>query len=181
LNIGIANPSFSVWAGSFLYPNLPIILVVECETQAQQARLELARIGFDLLAGFIVADDLDEKQQIAQIEAREFLTSLESPQGVVTLDVRSAQEWSRDHLEAAIHISLPQLPVRMGGFSKKVPLALLCESGYRSSIAASLLQSKGFRRLSNVVGGMLAVRRLSSCAKASEGNLSVPFDDSRRS
>lgn len=167
LNIGIASPSFSVWAGSFLNPDLPTILVVESETQAQQARLELARIGFDQVAGFIVADDLDEKQQIAQIGAREFLTSLESPQGVVILDVRSAQEWSRDHLEAAIHISLPQLLVRMGGFSEKVPLALLCESGYRSSIAASLLQSKGFRRLSNVVGGMRAVRRLSCCTKAS--------------
>lgn len=81
LNIGIASPSFSVWAGSFLNPDFPIILVVECETQAQQAQLELARIGFDQVAGFIAADDLDEKQQIAQIGAREFLTSLESPQG----------------------------------------------------------------------------------------------------
>jgi hypothetical protein len=59
------------------------------------------------------------------------------------------QEWSQDHLEGAIHIPLPHLLRRIGGFSRKVPLVVACGSGYRSSIAASLLESKGFERLSN--------------------------------
>ena len=75
--------------------------------QAQQAQLELARIGFDQVIGFITADDLDEKQQITQIGARDFLTSLESQQRPLILDVRSAQEWSQDHLEGAIHMPCP--------------------------------------------------------------------------
>jgi rhodanese-related sulfurtransferase len=154
LNIGIASPSFSVWSGFFVNPDLPIVLVIESETQAQQAQLELARIGFDQVAGFIAADDLDEKQQITQIGARDFLTSLEDPQRPVILDVRSAQEWSQDHLEGAIHIPLPQLLGRLGELSRNAPLTILCASGYRSSIAASLLESKGFERLTNVMGGM---------------------------
>jgi len=163
LNIGIASPSFSVWCGFFVNPDLPIVLVVEYETQAHRAQLELARIGFDRVVGFITADDLDEKQQITQLGARDFLVSLESPQRPVILDVRSAPEWTQDHLEGAIHIPLPQLLHRIGEFSRKMPLTVVCRSGYRSSIAVSLLESQGFRRLTNLMGGMHAVRHLPCC------------------
>jgi hydroxyacylglutathione hydrolase len=168
LNIGIANPSFSVWAGFFVNPDLPVALVVECETEAQRAQLELARIGFDHVVGFITPDDLDETQQITQVGARDFLASLEVPQRPVILDVRSAQEWGQEHLEGAIHIPLPQLLRRIGDFSRKVPLTIVGGSGYRSSIAASLLESEGFERLSNVMGGMRAVRHKSDCTKVSD-------------
>ncbi|MBV9876526.1 MAG: MBL fold metallo-hydrolase, partial [Verrucomicrobia bacterium] len=158
LNIGIASPSFSVWSGFFINADLPIVLVAEHEMQVQQAQLELARIGFDQVAGFITADDLDEKHQITQIGARDLLASIESPQRPVIVDVRSDQEWTQDHLEGAIHVPLPQLLDRIEELSRKVPLTVLCGSGYRSSIAASLLESKGFERLTNVIGGMHAVR-----------------------
>ena len=165
LNIGIASPSFPVWCGFFVNPDLPTVLVVESETQAQRTQLELDRIGFDQVVGFITADDLDKKQQITQIGARDFLTSLESPRRPVILDVRSAQEWSQDHLEGAIHIPLPQLLGCIGELSRKEPLTVLCGSGYRSSIAASLLESEGFERLSNVMDGMYAVRQGLCCTK----------------
>ena len=93
LNIGVAGPSFSVWCGFFVNPDLPVALVVEYETEAQRAQLELARIGFDHVVGFISADDLDETLQITQMGARDFLASLESPQRPLIVDVRSAQEW----------------------------------------------------------------------------------------
>lgn len=160
LNIGIASPSFAVWCGFFVNPDLPISLVVDHEREAQRAQLELARIGFDQIAGFITSDDLEETQQITQIGVRDYLASLESPQRPVTLDVRSAQEWSQYHLEGAIHIPLPQLLRRIGGISRKLPLTVVCGSGYRSSIAASLLEMEGFERLSNVMGGMHAIRRV---------------------
>lgn len=168
LNIGIASPSFSVWSGFFVNPDRPIALVVDNETEAQRAQLELARIGFDQVVGFITADDLDETQQITQIGACDFLASLENRQRPVILDVRSAHEWSQDHLEGAIHIPLTQLLDRTRGFSRKVPLTVVCGSGYRSSIAASLLESEGFQRLTNVMGGMHAVRHVSCCMKASD-------------
>jgi rhodanese-related sulfurtransferase len=158
LNIGIAGPSFCVWSGFFVNPDLPILLVVEYEADAPRAQLELARIGFDQVVGFITADDLDETQQITQIGARDLVAFLESPKRPIILDVRSAQEWSQDHLEGAMHIPLPQLLRRLGGFPREAPLVVVCGSGYRSSIAASLLESEGFERLSNVMGGMHAVR-----------------------
>jgi hydroxyacylglutathione hydrolase len=158
VNIGVASPAFSVWCGFFVDPDRAIALVVEYETEAQQAQLELTRIGFDRVAGFFAADDLDETLQITQMGARDFLASLESPQRPLILDVRAAQEWTHDHLEGAVHLPLPQLLRRIGGIPRNAPLTVVCASGYRSSIAASLLESRGFERLVNVMGGMYAVR-----------------------
>jgi len=158
VNIGVASPAFSVWCGFFVDPDRAIALVVEYETEAKQAQLELTRIGFDQVAGFFAADDLDETLQITQMGARDFLASLESPQRPLILDVRAAQEWTHDHLAGAVHLPLPQLLRRIGGIPRNAPLTVVCASGYRSSIAASLLESRGFERLVNVMGGMYAVR-----------------------
>ena len=49
---------------------------------------------------------------------------------------------------------LPGVPARLSELPKDEPLAVICGSGYRSSIAASFLQSRGFRRVQNVMGGM---------------------------
>jgi rhodanese-related sulfurtransferase len=158
LNIGAATPSFSVWCGFFVNADLPIALVVDYETEAERAQLELVRIGFDQIVGFISADDLDETLQITQIGARDFLASMESPRRPLIVDVRTAQEWSLDHLEGAVHIPLPQLLGSIGGITRNAPLTVVCGSGYRSSIAASLLEREGFDRLVNVMGGMYAIR-----------------------
>ncbi|MBV9874225.1 MAG: hypothetical protein JO025_05815 [Verrucomicrobia bacterium] len=161
LNIGIANPLFAVWSGFFVNLDSPIALVVEFETDARQARFELARIGFDQVVGFVTADDLDETEEIPQTKAQDFLASLETPQRPVILDVRTASEWSEDRLEDSINIPLPQLIRRIGELSREAHLTVLCSAGYRSSIAVSLLKAEGFERLSNVAGGMHAVRQVS--------------------
>jgi len=154
VNIGVANPSFPVWSGFFVNPDQPIALVVEDEQEAERAQLNLARIGFDQIAGFLVAEDLQETLKIAQVGAGDLVAALAESQGPITIDVRSAQEYSRDHLEGAVNIPLPSLLRRIGEFSRDSALAVVCASGYRSSIATSLLESAGFTRLSNVVGGM---------------------------
>jgi hydroxyacylglutathione hydrolase len=158
LNIGIASPSFSVWCGFFVSPDLPILLVADYESEVKRAQLELARIGFDQVIGFIPADDLGETLQITQIGARDFLERLDSGQRPTVLDVRTAQEWTQDHVEGSVNIPLPRLSRQTGGFAHKAPLTILCGSGYRSSIAASILEADGFAHLTNVMGGMHAVR-----------------------
>ena len=158
LNIGIASPSFAVWCGFFVNPDLPILLVADYESEANSARLELSRIGFDQVMGFVPADDLGETLQITQIGARDFLELLESGKRPTVLDVRSAPEWTQDHVGGAVNIPLARLSQRTGGFAHNAPVIILCGSGYRSSIAASLLEAEGFERLSNVMGGMHAVR-----------------------
>jgi hypothetical protein len=59
-------------------PDLPILLVVEYESEAERAQLELARIDLDRVAGYITADNLSETLQITQIGARDLLAAMES-------------------------------------------------------------------------------------------------------
>jgi hydroxyacylglutathione hydrolase len=158
VNIGVASPSFAVWCGFFINGDLPILLVVDHNTEAQQAKLELARIGFDQFAGFLLADDLEETLQITQLGAQDLLAAGNNRLRSVVLDVRTAQEWNADPLEGAIHIALPQILRQIGKLPRQSSIVVVCGSGYRSSIATSLLEGEGFPHISNVMGGMLAIR-----------------------
>ena len=158
VNIGVASPSFAVWCGFFINGDLPTLLIVDDEAEARRAKLELARIGFDQVAGFLAADDLEETLQITQLGAQELLAAAHNRAGATILDVRSALEWSQDPLERAMHIALPQLLRQIGKLSRQSPITIVCGSGYRSSIAASLLEAEGVAHVSNVMGGMHAIR-----------------------
>jgi hydroxyacylglutathione hydrolase len=160
LNIGVASPSFSLWSGFFVDADLPLLLVVANEFEAERAQLDLARIGFDEIAGFILADDLQETQQITQLGARDLLANPNGAHRRIILDVRSAEEYRQNHLKGTVNIPLPRLLRRIGEFSRNESLAVVCGSGYRSSVAASLLEAKGFTRLSNVADGIASVQDL---------------------
>ena len=64
------------------------------------------------------------------------------------LDVRSPQEWARGHVPGARHVFLPELPHALGTLDRNAPVAVYCDSGYRASLGASLLQARGFEAAS---------------------------------
>ena len=70
------------------------------------------------------------------------------------LDVRRVREWEAGHIEGATHVPLSELPQRAPELDPAAEWLLVCASGYRSSIAASVLERAGFCRLVNGVGGM---------------------------
>lgn len=82
------------------------------------------------------------------------VAALKQGDAPLVLDVRTSGEWAAGHIEEASHIPLPNLLERMDECPKDEPLAIICGSGYRSTIAASLLMRAGFTRLQNVMGGM---------------------------
>jgi hydroxyacylglutathione hydrolase len=71
------------------------------------------------------------------------------------IDVRGPAEWRQGHVAVAVNLPLSELAFRIGELNGE-PLALVCGSGYRSTVAASVLERSGFRRLYNVAGGMNA-------------------------
>jgi glyoxylase-like metal-dependent hydrolase (beta-lactamase superfamily II) len=154
LNIGLSSNLFSTWAG-FLVPfGKPLALVVGSADSAPRARLELARIGYDNVIGFLEADQLIQRKQLSQLGVDELQFALKRREAPRLLDVRTVGEWEAQHIEGALHIPLPRLPRHLAELPPDRPLAVICGSGYRSSIAASLLQSAGFSRVQNVMGGM---------------------------
>lgn len=154
LNIGVGSAMFSTWVGFIVAGGTPIALVVGSPKDAEKARLELARIGFDDVAGYALADDLKTIQQLSQISACDLRRALTNGSPPLVLDVRTPGEWQKQRIEGARHIPLPQLPKRLGEVPHDRAVATICGSGYRSSIAASLLQREGAQQVSNVMGGM---------------------------
>jgi hydroxyacylglutathione hydrolase len=78
----------------------------------------------------------------------------------LVVDVRTRREWSAGHIDAAVHIPLGELAARAAELPRDRPVATICEGGYRSSLAASVLARAGLDRLVNVTGGMTAWRAL---------------------
>jgi glyoxylase-like metal-dependent hydrolase (beta-lactamase superfamily II)/rhodanese-related sulfurtransferase len=159
LNVGIGSAMFSTWTGFFVTPGTRIILVVDTPEAAEKAWLELVRIGYDTVIGYVPADaaawreaklDVRTTPQMDVCDIKAWLGD-----GSAVLDVRTPGEWEEGHVEGARWIPLPQLPGRLSELPA-VPLATMCGSGYRSSLTASLLERAGVRDVVNVRGGWSA-------------------------
>ncbi len=155
INIGAASPSFSTWTGFMVPGDKPIALVLDSEKDAKKAQLDLARIGFDHVIGYAKATSLTGNETIPQISVQELQRQMESEQPIL-LDVRTPTEWRGKHIDGAQHQPLPSLAKGAPNLPKDKSIAVICGSGYRSSIATSLLQARGYKNLANVTGGMTA-------------------------
>ncbi len=156
LNIGLDSELFSTWVGFLVPGDDEIVLVVESATAAERVRLELARIGFDNIVGYIGAEKITTPVQLSQLDVCAMKEAHNAHDDRLVLDVRTLVEWEKGHLEGSLHVPLATLSQRVGELPKNRMLAVLCRSGYRSSIAASLLQSRGFSSVQNVAGGLMA-------------------------
>jgi rhodanese-related sulfurtransferase len=160
LQIGLSG-QFASWAGSLLPPEVPIVLVAEDPERAREARTRLARVGLENVVGSLDGGVAAWEKSGRPLASTEQITVDELDRrlkegGLHVVDVRRPMEWQAGHIAEARHLPLNELPSRAGEIEKAEPLALVCAGGYRSSIATSVLEREGFRRLTNVVGGMTA-------------------------
>ena len=94
---------------------------------------------------------------VGTIDPQTLATELET-NGPRVIDVRGRSEWNDGHLPKATHIFLGDVVDRSAAFQKDEPIVVHCESGTRSSIAASLLMARGFTEVANLAGGFEAWR-----------------------
>jgi hydroxyacylglutathione hydrolase len=157
LNIG-AGQNLSLWAGWMLEPEQRFVLIND-KGDDEASRRALVRVGLDHIEGFAQkgmpawVDAGLEFTRTAQLSTREVA---ERKRDTQVLDVRSEKEWFRGHIQDAHNIPLGELKERMEELERDSDLIAVCGSGYRSSIAASLLQANGFTRISSMDGGMTA-------------------------
>src|SRR5215472_2766340 len=150
------------WAGALLSPQKPIVLVAEDEERVAESRTRLARVGLENVAGYLAGGirAWDEaKRPLArteQIPVDELKARIAEGADVTVLDVRRPTEFQGGHVPGAVHLPLHELEKRAASLDRNKPVAIICASGYRSSIATSVLERLGFRQFSNVVGGMNA-------------------------
>jgi DMSO/TMAO reductase YedYZ molybdopterin-dependent catalytic subunit len=160
VNVGLGG-SYATWAGTVLDRELPLVIVAD-PGREQEGAMRLGRIGFDNVAGFLEggmqAVDLrpDLVARIDRITAVTLAEQLAGPKPPLVLDVRSEQEWRQARIGRSLNIPLGQLLQRSDELPSERSLVVHCESGYRSSIAASLLQHKGRSGIADLVGGINA-------------------------
>ena len=159
-NLG-PRAELSLWAGWMLDPAKPIALVLPRDGDLPEVLRQFLRVGFTRFAGCLkggmeawVTAGLPV-QGLAQVPVQE-LNKLLPPRDFQLLDVRSPREWDGGHLPGARYLFLGELPEKLRDLKPDKPVVVYCASGYRSSLAASLLQARGFRAVRNVPGGYTA-------------------------
>jgi hydroxyacylglutathione hydrolase len=152
------NRSFSTWAGWLVPYDREFYLLVEDERWLDEAVLDLAMIGLDLIGGYFRPQALDgwtaAGRQLAttrQMTVQELEAEMKAGR-VNVLDVRGAGEWESGHLPGVPNIPLGYLHERWAELPPSRPLVVHCQSGGRSAIAISLLQARG-REAINLTGG----------------------------
>ena len=159
IHIGLGG-QYASWAGILIGLKREIVLVAEDPERLEESRMRLARVGIEKVAGHLVGGvlaweksgrRLAEVPQISVVELAEQLR--ERPGEIQVVDVRKAGEWEAGHVEQAVLKPLSELTMKIADLDPEKPIAVHCKSGYRSSIATSLLKRAGFREVMNVTGG----------------------------
>jgi len=159
LNVGLSS-SFATWAGTVLPADAAILLVLERPADLWEVCWQLLRIGYDLPKGWLAGGMMawrtagKELVHMPQWTVWELHEHLERETDLYVLDVRQPREWSEGHIHHATFITGAELPNRIDEVPKERPVAVVCGSGYRSAVAASLLRHHGWHNIINVLGGM---------------------------
>jgi hydroxyacylglutathione hydrolase len=159
INVGLGG-RFATYAGSVLDENNPIVIVAD-PGQEREAVTRLARIGFDQVIGYldggmnaaVVRDDVVEK--LNRMTALELHEELGDPEPPMLIDVRSEFEWRFGHVPGSHNLLVTKVRSRLPDMPR-TRAVVMCQTGYRSSIAASVLKRAGFTDVIDLVGGMNA-------------------------
>ncbi len=158
INIGLSG-QYATWAGTVLDRKHPIVIISDPGRESEAA-IRLGRIGFDHVAGYL-------KDGLQSLKSRPELTVtterlsapfaaelLSSPQPPQVIDVRAPREREQKYIAGSLGVPLNHLAEKLETLPKDRPLLVYCAGGYRSSIAASLLQRHGFDHVSEIAGGI---------------------------
>ena len=165
INIGIEG-DFAPWVGALIADvRQPIILVTEID-QEEETVTRLSRVGFDNILGHLdggfeawkkAGKEIDT---VHRITADEFANEVKIGENTI-IDVRKESEYAAEHVEDAYSKPLAYINDWIKDINPKEPFYLHCAGGYRSMIAASILQARGFRNFTEIEGGFNAIAKTS--------------------
>jgi glyoxylase-like metal-dependent hydrolase (beta-lactamase superfamily II) len=160
INVGLSG-QYATWAGTVLSHEHAIV-IISSPGREEESAVRLGRIGFDNVAGYLQngLQSLEARPDLVAFTERlsapfaaELLASGEPP---LLIDIRGPREREQKSIEGSVSIPLNRLAERARELPRNRALLVVCAGGYRSSIAASLLQQRGFERLGEIAGGMAA-------------------------
>ncbi len=120
-----------------------------------------------ILAGFAAANT--RREVMPAMTPGEMFDRIEAGQPLTVLDVRTQPEWDAGHVEGAMHIDLGQLRKRIAEVPADKPLAVMCDSGYRSYLAQRILINAGRENVYNVLGGRIVTELVQAARAGAKG------------
>lgn len=146
--------NFCGWAGMVVPHNQPIILIVEDEEIVLETIEQLSLVNIKNVIGYIIWD----RTLSVEMDSLELLPAKQVPleENMYILDVRTESEWNLGHIQTSHNQELSRFHEWLQLLPKNKKIATICGSGFRSSIAASILQKHGFQDVASIRGGMLA-------------------------
>ncbi|WP_066423836.1 rhodanese-like domain-containing protein [Anabaena sp. 4-3] len=160
INIAL-RPEFPNWVGWMIESDKKLLLVIESQRDVKLVTEQLFRLGYDNLGGYLHNGMTSWQnaglplQQVGEWTVQELNAHKQDP-NVTVLDVRSDDEFQHGQVPGAKHIYVPHLEEHLDELDKNQAIATYCGSGYRASIAASLLQKHGFEKVINIPGSWMA-------------------------
>ncbi len=154
--------NMSTWGGWALPYDIPFIFVFEEESQLHDVITQLLLVGFDNIEGYLEGGISSWEQEglptdhIDTLSVQDLANRLKEESPPYVVDIRRDSEWSSGHITNAHHIPLGTVSEGIESINKNESIAVICRTGYRSSIAASLMKRKGYHHVANVFGGMSA-------------------------
>ncbi|HEV8489961.1 MAG TPA: MBL fold metallo-hydrolase [Candidatus Limnocylindrales bacterium] len=157
-----AGSSFGTWLGWVVEPDRPVILLLDDPRDRDDLMRQAIRIGYERVVGYLaggieawrkagLSTESTGRMTVEQLARR--LTA-GGPGAPLVIDVRQATEFATGHIPGSVHIRGGDLPSRLSGLPRDRPIATICASGYRSSVAASLLRAAGFEDVSWIADGV---------------------------
>lgn len=163
INIGIGG-DFAPWVGTLIADvNQPILVVCEYGKE-EETITRLSRVGFDNILGHLQGgleawkEAGKETDSVKRISAEQFAQEVKIGEDKV-IDVRKESEYSAEHLDEAYSKPLAYINNWINEIDPKEHFYLHCAGGYRSMIAASILQARGYRNFTEIEGGFGAIAK----------------------
>ena len=163
INVGLGG-QYATWAGSVLTHEQPIVIIAD-PGREHEAAMRLGRIGFDHIVGYLKdglhsvrsrPELMRSTERVSAQVAAERVAAAAGERAPVLVDVRAPGERQQKRIAGSVGIPLTHLRERLSELPADRPLLVYCAGGYRSSIAASLLQRHGFAQVSEIAGGIAA-------------------------
>jgi hydroxyacylglutathione hydrolase len=158
-----SGSSFGTWLGWVVTdPDRPLVLLLRREDDWDDAVRQALRIGFEGILGYVRGGYLAWAEAGLPTDAGNALNVTEladllqrgGPDAPLLIDVRQPSEFEEGHVPGSVSIGAGELGNRLAELPRDRPIATICASGYRSSVAASLLRAAGFERAAWVRGGV---------------------------
>jgi hydroxyacylglutathione hydrolase len=170
INIGFGM-KVGYWAGWVVPLSSSVVLCAEEDSrQIGEVRRQLLRVGIDRVEGYVNGGFASWRDaglplsRYTRMSARELHDRVSQGQSLTLVDVRTRHEFEGGHIPGALSIPVGSLLTRATEIPRHLPVATICEAGYRSALAASLLARAGISPILNIAGGMTAYRAVETTA-----------------